>query len=85
MSAYFLERDGKEFFLTDTPGSDDVPEESITFLGSGILIDSLLFATWNWVGSRSKGSHENVAASVAIHRRKRRMMKVSPNKVITST
>ena len=26
MSAYFWERDGKEFFLTDTPGSDDVPE-----------------------------------------------------------
>ncbi len=26
MAAYFLERDGKECFLADTPGSDDAPE-----------------------------------------------------------
>ncbi len=26
ISAYFFERDGKEFFFADTPGSSDVPE-----------------------------------------------------------
>ena len=37
--------------------------------------DKPLFATWNWVGSRSEGSHENVAGfSVAIDRRKILMM-----------
>ncbi len=29
MSAYLLERDGKESFLADTPGSDEVPEGHI--------------------------------------------------------